>query len=136
MNTPVNEYMNRTLVYVQEGDRPDCALRPMLDLGITAVAVLDTNHRPVGMVTLRDLVDKDHLTKITEPASTVGELSTISIAAQIMGHTGYHHLIVTDGSGKAVGMISSMDVVRAFAGQPPHHPSTITKLSRATDSRP
>ena len=37
----VGDYMNPRLVYLREGDRPEVALRPMLDFGIHAVPILD-----------------------------------------------------------------------------------------------
>jgi CBS domain-containing protein len=132
MKALVSEYMNRTLVYLLEGDRPDIALRPILELGITAVPVLDAERRPVGIISIRDLADqKRRGMRVTEPAMTVDADAFVSTAGVMLAETGYHHLIVVDVQGKAIGIISSLDVVRAFCGLPPKHPEKITKLTHA-----
>ena len=125
----VSQYMNRHLVYVREGDRVDVARRPMLELGLTAVPVLDEEHRPVGVVSLRDLADeRRERPAVSEPVRTVAQSASIEEAAKLLVAENVHHLIVVDARGAAVGMLSSMDLVRALVGAPPQHPASIERF--------
>jgi CBS domain-containing protein len=132
MKSLVSDYMNGTLVYLLEGDRPEIALRPILDLGITAVPVLDHDRRPIGIVSLRDLVDpKKRGMRITTPPLTIEGDAFVSTAGVMLAETGYHHLVVVDSEGHAIGMLSSLDIVRGLCGLTAKHPEPITKLLRA-----
>jgi len=124
----VGDYMNQHLVYLREGDRVDLARRPMADLGLTAVPVLDEEHKPVGVVSLRDLVDARDGTATSEPLRTVLASASIEEAARVLVAEDLHHLVVVDATGAAVGMLSSLDVVRALVRSPPKHPAAIDRL--------
>jgi CBS-domain-containing membrane protein len=39
-----------------------------------------------------------------------------------------HHVVVTDESGKAVGMLSALDALRALIGEPPKHPAAFGNI--------
>lgn len=122
----VRDCMNRELVYLRAGDRERIALRPILEFGITAVPVLDEEHRPVGVVALRDLVDDRHSApRATEPALTVRVDASIESAARAMADANVHHLVVVDSAGVAVGMLSSLDVIRGLLGMTAKHPAAI-----------
>jgi CBS domain-containing protein len=41
-----------------------------------------------------------------------------------MAENDLHHLVVLDDDGRACGMVSSLDLVRALVGLPPAHPAT------------
>jgi CBS-domain-containing membrane protein len=125
----VVDYMSKHLVYLRAGDHPEVARRPMIDLGLTAVPVLDEEHRPVGVVRLRDLAD-DRLERrtVSESVCTIPETATIDEAARILLAGDVHHAVVVDAQGCAVGMISSMDVLRALVGAPPKHLASIDRL--------
>ena len=41
----------------------------------------------------------------------------LSLAAALMANKGFHRLVVVDETGAAVGILSSMDVLRWLAGQ-------------------
>ena len=129
MAPSVQTFMNPRLVYLREGDRPQVALRPLLDLGITAVPVLDDDHKPVGIVSLRDLVDKrggpPHM---REDVRTILSTATIDDAAKKLVDASLHHLIVVDAQGLAVGMLSALDVLRALTGAEPNHPKAIERV--------
>ena len=130
----VSQYMNPDLVYVRAGDRVEIALRFLLDFGLTTVPVLDEDHCPVGVVSLRDLVDhKTPRPHLATDVKTITEGATIETAAQMLARDNIHHLIVVDGTGVAVGMLSSLDIVRALAGLPPHHPRSTQQFSPHTD---
>jgi len=116
----VRDYMSKQLVYLAEGARPGVAVREMLGRHITTVPVLDEAHVPVGVVALRDIVDKHHeAPHVSEPPKTVAIDAPIEDAARAMIDAGIHHLVVVDDDGKAAGMLSSLDVIRALVGAAP-----------------
>ncbi len=128
----VRDCMNPELVYLREGERKQLALRPILEFGITAVPVLDDEHKPVGLVALRDLVDRKHSPPTaTEPARTVRVDDSLEGAARAMAQANVHHLVVVDSSGKAAGMISSLDVIRGLLGMNAQHPKAIESFRAA-----
>lgn len=118
----VAEIMNRELFSVRPDDRTEVVLDAILAYGITAVPVLDDERRPVGVVSLRDLVEPNRKSPISSPAATVPAGATIEDAARALGATSFHHLVVVDDEGRAVGMVSAVDLVRAFVGMPARHP--------------
>ena len=123
MSKTVADIMNPKLLYIRDGDRVSLARRHIIEFGITAVPVLDETHRPVGVVSLRDLAqtDGDHF-QPTGTVATVRATATIDEGARKLAESHYHHLIVVDEKGIAVGMVSSLDFVRALVGLPPRHP--------------
>jgi len=129
MAPTVQTYMNPRLVYLREGDRLQVALRPLLDLGITAVPILDEDHKPVGIISLRDLVDKrggpPHM---KEDVRTIVATASIDAAAKMLVAVNLHHLIVVDDDGLAVGMLSALDILRALVGAEPKHPTAIERV--------
>jgi CBS domain-containing protein len=58
MSSRVREIMNRELFRVRPGDVPSDVLNGILALGITGAPVVDDAGRPLGMVSLRDLVGR------------------------------------------------------------------------------
>jgi CBS domain-containing protein len=123
----VHDIMNAKLLYIGESDRPSLARRYILEFGVTAVPVLDETHRPVGVVSLRDL-DRDGDT--VEPSSTVctvKDTDTVEEAARKLAETDFHHLVVVDAKGVAVGMVSAVDFLRAMLGLEPRHPKAFEK---------
>jgi len=132
----VSEIMNGELFSVGMEDQLDMALRAVLLLGITGVPVLDADGKPLGLVSLRDLVaDKPRSTvgeRMTRPPATVPAHASIGAAARILAGTRYHRLIVVDDEGRAVGMVSSVDIIRGLLGLPATHPASFPHLDRET----
>ncbi len=124
----VSEYMSTHVVYLREGDHAVIARRPMLDFGISAVPVLDDDRHPVGLVSLGDLADDKRDPKRTSEANTIAPDASIEVAARLLATKDVHHLVVTDPHGVAVGIISTLDVVRALVGMPPKQPSSIRRF--------
>ena len=54
-------------------------------------------------------------------------------AAQMVADEDVHHLVVVDASGKTVGMLSTLDVVRALTGRPPKHVAASTQKTAIGD---
>jgi CBS-domain-containing membrane protein len=133
MSATVRDCMNAQLVYVREGDRPELALRPMLEFGITAVPVVDEADRPIGTVSVRDLADPKRTGKvISAPAATIAVDSSMALAARILADRDLHQLVVADADGRAVGMLSALDVIRGLLDIAPRHPGAIDRFARPT----
>ncbi len=126
MTAKVRDFMNPKLVYLREGDRAELALKPILDFGITAVPVLNEDHEPVGVVSLRDLVNPARRgARITEHVESIGVDDTVANAARALTDADVHHLVVVDHNGRAAGMLSALDIVRALTGVTAKHPRAI-----------
>jgi CBS domain-containing protein len=136
MASTVREIMNRELFSVRPSDSVADAVSGILGLGVTTAPVLDAGGCPLGVVSLRDLVGpKTGLTatdRMSVPAVVVRESSSIDDAAKLVGEAGYRHLVVVDDRGRAVGMLSSVDVVRGLVGLPAHHPDSFPRLDAKT----
>jgi CBS-domain-containing membrane protein len=128
MSTTVAEIMNPKLLYIREGDRLSLARAQILEFGVSAVAVLDETHRPVGVVSLRDLArEEDHAVPAPRPIATVRNGATLEEGARSLAEAGVHHLVVVDDRGVAVGIVSALDFVRAFVGLTAQHPPAFAR---------
>jgi CBS domain-containing protein len=137
----VREIMNPELFSVRVGVRSADVLDAILEFGISAVPVLDEERRPIGVASLRDLVREGTEPHIATPALSVGVDASVEDAGRIMAESGHHHLVVVGGDGRAVGMISSLDLLRATLGMPPKYPNTFPHYDAAmgvfwTDTAP
>jgi len=122
----VDEIMNAELFFIRPGDPVDMALLGILSLGITAAPVVDPERRPVGVVSLRDLVGASGVSvgeRMTSPADTVPGDMPIDEAARALAQRDRHRFVVVDAEGRAAGVVSSLDLLRAVLGLPPRHPA-------------
>ncbi len=103
-------------------------------LRVGAAPILDEAQRPLGVLSVRDVLDGDGTVgeRMTKPAICVGVSTSIDEAGRRLARTSMHHLIVVDGSGAAVGMVSTLDLLRALLGMPAHHPETFPHWDEAT----
>ena len=60
--------------------------------------------------------------------ATVKETDTIEEGAKKLAATDFHHLVVVDAKGVAVGMVSSVDFLRALLGLEPRHPKAFDEV--------
>jgi CBS-domain-containing membrane protein len=120
----VREIMNAKLLYIEEGDPVTLARRHILRFGVTAVPILDETHRPVAVVSLRDLDRAGSGDEVlpSRTVLTVKDTDAVEEAARKLVETDFHHLVVVDAKGVAVGMVSSVDFLRALLALPPRHP--------------
>jgi len=132
----VREIMNPELFSVGHEEPDSSALGGILAMGITAAPVLDDGRRPLGVASLRDLVESRDgalaAERMTSPAVVVRDDARIADAARLIGETSHRHLVVVDEDGRAVGMVSAIDVVRALAGLPSQHPAAFPHLDTRT----
>jgi CBS domain-containing protein len=138
MALSVSEIVNRELFRTRSEDPAEQVLRELLALGIQSAPVVDAEDRPIGVVSLADLVgcepDGQEVAgaRMSAPAITIQDGAPIAHAARLMAEAEIHHLTVVDESGRAVGHLSSLDVVRALAGLPARHPWTFPHYDRRT----
>jgi CBS domain-containing protein len=128
MAKTVQEIMNRELFSLRPDEGCEDALGFILALGISGAPVVDGAGKPIGVVSFRDLLrhagGDDVASRMTSPALTVSEGAAIEAAARLVGERGVHRIVVVDDTGRAVGIVSSVDLVRGLLGMPPSHPTT------------
>ena len=136
MATLVKEIMNPELFSLRPADPVDGALGGILAMGITGAPVLDGDGRPIGMLSLRDVVGRREgdtaADRMTAPATVIRADAPISEAGRMLAETGRHRLVVVDGSGRASGIVSALDVLRGLLGLPAVHPAPFPHLDMET----
>jgi CBS domain-containing protein len=136
MALTVSEIMNREVFSVGPEESANETRAAILALGITGVPVVDDAGRPLGLVSLRDLVGEKPGTtageRMTRPAATVPADVRLGEAARRLARTRYHRLIVVDARGQVVGMVSAVDIIRGLLGLPAPHPASFPHLDRET----
>jgi len=132
----VSEIMNREVFSVGPEESANATRAAILALGITGVPVVDDKGRPLGLVSLRDLVEEKPGTtageRMTRPAAAVPADVRLGEAARRLARTRYHRLIVVDARGQVVGMVSAVDIIRGLMGLPAPHPASFPHLDRET----
>jgi hypothetical protein len=137
MAVTVKEIMNPELFSARPSDWVGSVLQGILAFGVTAAPVLDENGKPLGVLSLRDIVSGSRQgtiarARMSAPAAVVRELASIREAARLIGATGYRRLVVVDEVGRATGMLSAIDVIRGLMGLPATHPAAFPHLDAAT----
>ena len=122
----VQEIVNPELFSLGSSELVSSARLGILALGITAAPVVSETGRPVGMVSLRDLLGGTESEmvreRMTHPVHVVAHDVEIAEAGAQMAAHDIHHLVVVDAEQQVVGVISSLDVVRALLGIPVRYP--------------
>ena len=96
------------------------------DRQVRATAVCDSNGQPLGVIAQSDISDKvaaenrcPSWIKVPEIMSTglisVTPESSVEECVRLMEKNKLFHLLVVDGSGRSLGMISAQDVLRMVA---------------------
>lgn len=113
--TEVSDLMTGDLIAVSPTDRAGRALEILLQSGLHALPIIESDGVPMGLVTTADLVTLDRDLPLGErfygPPLTVDQTTTVAEAATLMRREYVHHLIVTDDE-IAVGMLSSHDLLK------------------------
>jgi hypothetical protein len=101
---------------------------------VGAVPVVDENRRALGMVTATLALDASGTAgdRMMRPATCIEGSTAIEDAARRLALADSHHLVVVDGAGTAVGIVSALDVLRAMLGIPAHHPAAFPHWNAAT----
>jgi CBS domain-containing protein len=142
---PVRQYMQRGMRYVGMGMQADRIVQFMWDAGLTEVPVLDDAKRPVGLISLGDLIasgrageaagadcptlalrDSAPLTRgeskrvediMVFGVPTIHESLPLASAAARMLRSDRECLVVVDDQGVAVGSLAMPDVMRWLVEQ-------------------
>jgi CBS domain-containing protein len=131
MKTTVADIMNSDLLYLADGSRAELAKRPIIEFGVTAVPVLDDDGRPIGIVSMRDLLTDQRPIEPRRPVFSIVSTTPVEQAARCLAETDYHHLVVIDeATGRAVGMVSAVDLLRELVGVPARHPGAFPAFGR------
>lgn len=136
MAKTVGEIMNHELFSLRPSDQVSDAMGYLLALGVTGAPVLDESGFPLGVISVRDLIRPTGGSTVAErmgsPALTVRPGAHVREAARAMAERGVHRLPVVDADGRAIGMVSMIDVVRAMIGVPVSHPDAFPHFDAET----
>ena len=127
MALTIGEIMNRELYATTADALVTNVLQDLMGLGVGGCPVIDDENRPIGVVSIRDLCGERGACiadRMTAPALTMDQGSPIRDAARLMAEADLHRIVVVDGGGHAVGIISALDVIRGLLGIPSRHPVT------------
>ncbi|MYU26454.1 CBS domain-containing protein [Streptomyces sp. SID8352] len=139
----VGDLMSDAVVRVQRGTPFKEIAHLLQEYDITAVPVVDDGHRPVGVVSEADLLQKmwggepdgsageaepcrpaaakaaatDAEGLMTSPAVCAREDWSVVDAARTMARAGIKRLLVVDDGGRLVGVVSRGDLLRVFLRQ-------------------
>ena len=143
MPRTVADIMNKELLALRRDLPAREALELLRSFGVGAAPILDEDGKPLGVVSLRDRLETDRCLQdvMTRPVACVSMSSTIEAAAEHMARGDRHHLVVVDGTGAAVGMLSTLDLLRALLDLPARHPAAFPHWDPSTraswtDDRP
>jgi len=138
MTRRVEQIMSQEMVSVHPEDALADVRRTLLDLEIQAAPVLDPEGRPLGVISMRDMIEEKEshgLTvgdRMTSPVVDVNVEAPVDVAAQLMGQWRVHHLVVVDRSNKAVGFVSALDVIGGLTGHQRPHPGPLQSATPGT----
>lgn len=120
MNVKVQELMTRSVV-TTEPHRPIDHVRGMLERNhVSAVPVVDSEGRPVGIVSATDVLAAKNggspvRTIMTGKVYTVPQYEEVSVAARVMRNHEIHRVVVTHEQ-KVVGILSAFDLLQLVEG--------------------
>jgi CBS domain-containing protein len=126
MTLTISDIMRKKLETIEEMASVQEAAKKMKDKDVSSLLVVDTNGKPQGLVTERDLARKVcindvHTSTVTNkeimssPLITINSASSPSIAADMMLQNNVRHLLVVDekdNANKPVSIITPRDFTR------------------------
>jgi CBS domain-containing protein len=139
MNTKVAELMSETVLTTEPHQSIE-HIRQLLERNsISSVPVVDSDGKPVGIVSATDLA---HDLKAGAPISSimtakvfvVPKYEDVSIAARVMRNHKIHHVVVTHEK-KVVGILSAFDLLKLVEGHRYVEKNPPTKSGRKSAKR-
>jgi len=116
MNVKVKELMTESVVTAEPHQSIEHVRKLLDNNGISAVPVVDSEHRPIGIISStdlsQDLKQGAPISNImTEKVYTVPQYDDVSIAARVMRNHKIHRVVVTH-ERRVVGMLSAFDLLK------------------------
>ena len=126
MTLTISDIMRKKLETIEEMASVQEAAKKMKDKNVSSLVVVDTNGKPQGLVTERDLARKVCINDVrtstvtnkeimSSPLITINATSSPSIAADMMLQNNVRHLLVVDekdNANKPVSIITPRDFTR------------------------
>ncbi|MBK7579302.1 MAG: CBS domain-containing protein [Myxococcales bacterium] len=119
----VEDIMTKKVMTITPDTKLDDLAWGLTQKGVSGAPVLDAGGHLLGLVTKSDLADPTRPGRLESATAedvmspfvfAIDRTESVLDAAKRMVETGSHRLVVVDSSGHLAGIISSMDVVRAF----------------------
>jgi len=116
MNVKVSDLMTESVITAEPHQSVEHVRNMLENNKISAVPVVDSDGKPVGIVSLTDFA-KDVKAGapvsnlMTEKVYTVAKYDDTSIAARVMRNHGIHRVVVTHEQ-KVVGVLSAFDLLK------------------------
>ncbi|MEM0043283.1 MAG: CBS domain-containing protein [Sulfolobales archaeon] len=120
----VSDIMIREVVTANENTQISTIAAMMYEKGVGSVVVVDSEGKPTGIITERDIVyafaknirrDAPAWSIMTENPVTVKENDLITTAMEKMRELNVRHLPVVNEEGKLIGIISFRDIIDSIS---------------------
>jgi signal-transduction protein with cAMP-binding, CBS, and nucleotidyltransferase domain len=123
MTVRISDILRKKLETVEDRTSIQEVAKKMKDRDVSSLVVVDTNGKPVGIVTERDIITKvcikdGHTSTViskeimSTPLITIKGSSSTSTAAEMMIKNDVRHLLVVDDRNKPMGIITPLDLTR------------------------
>ncbi len=126
MTLTISDIIKKELETIEEMTSVQEAAKKMKDKKVSSLVVVDTDGKPLGLVTERDLVTKVCINDIhtstvrtreimSSPLITINSSSSPSAAAQMMLKNNIRHLLVLDdksNANKPIGIVTPLNFTR------------------------
>ena len=126
MTTNISHIMGKKLETIEEMASVQEAAKKMKDKNVSSLVVVDTDGKPQGLVTERDLARKVCINDVrtstvtnkeimSSPLITIDSSTSPSVAADIMLQNNVRHILVVDDKlnvNKPIGIITPLDFTR------------------------
>ena len=131
----IDEVMNPEVYAVKPTETAVTVRRDLTRLGISGAPVVDADNRAIGVISLKDvatLSDEGEIGSVmSQPPLVASRDMPITLAAKLMTEAGCHRLIVVDDE-RVVGVVGTLDVLRAQLGLPTRHPESFPHYDART----
>jgi CBS domain-containing protein len=121
MNVKIHELMTESVVSTEPHKSIDHVRRMMERNRVGAIPVIDSQGRPVGIVSSTDIVADTNgrspvSTIMTEKVYSVPKYDDVSTAARVMRNHRIHRVLVTHEQ-RVVGVLSTFDLLKLVEGR-------------------